>query len=63
MRYLNGTGRLALFTGTETMTARTVDVDARDEATGLPLVVDPQRGPRGRSRTTRTSPTWSEPTR
>ncbi|MEU2554623.1 hypothetical protein ABZ589_23605 [Streptomyces sp. NPDC013313] len=46
MRYFNGTGWLAIFTGTETMSGRTVDVDAWDEATGLALVVDPQRGTR-----------------
>lgn len=46
MHYFNGTGWLATFTGTDTLMARTVHVDAWDEATGLALVVDPQRGMR-----------------
>lgn len=46
MRYFNGTGWLAIFNGTETMTGRTVDVDAWDAATGVALVVDPQLGTR-----------------
>ncbi|MDX2593461.1 hypothetical protein PV343_14610 [Streptomyces sp. WI03-4A] len=46
MRYFNGTGWLAIFTGTETMSGRTVNVDAWDEAPALALVVDPRRGTR-----------------
>ncbi|MEW2049883.1 hypothetical protein [Streptomyces sp. NPDC005476] len=46
MRYFNGTGWLAIFTGTETTIGRTVHVDAWDEATGVALVVDPKRGTR-----------------
>ncbi|MFC4464284.1 hypothetical protein ACFPH6_06845 [Streptomyces xiangluensis] len=46
MHYFNGTGWLAIFTGTETMIGRTVDVDTWDEATGVALVVDPKRGTR-----------------
>lgn len=46
MRYFNGTGWLAIFSGTDTMIGRTVDVDAWDEATGVALVVDPQGGTR-----------------
>ncbi|MFE7276014.1 hypothetical protein [Streptomyces sp. NPDC057623] len=46
MRYFNGTGWLAIFTGTETAIGRTVDVDAWDDATGVALVVDPQGGSR-----------------
>ncbi|MFG2768939.1 hypothetical protein [Streptomyces sp. NPDC048350] len=46
MRYFNGTGWLAIFNGTETMTGRTVHVDAWDETTGAALVVDPKRGTR-----------------
>lgn len=46
MHYFNGTGWLAIFTGTETMIARTMDVDAWDEATGVALVVDPKHGTR-----------------
>ena len=45
-RYFNGTGWLAIFTGTETMIGRTVDVDTWDEATGVALVVDAQPGTR-----------------
>ena len=46
MRYFNGTGWLAIFSGTETVIGRTRDVDAWDETTGIALVVDPQRGTR-----------------
>jgi hypothetical protein len=46
MRYFNGTGWLAIFTGTETMIGRTVHVDAWDETTGVALVVDPKGGTR-----------------
>ncbi len=46
MRYFNGTGWLAIFTGTETMIGRTVNVDGWDETTGVALVVDPRRGTR-----------------
>ncbi|MFB8245291.1 hypothetical protein ACFC5X_09605 [Streptomyces sp. NPDC055952] len=46
MRYFNGTGCLAIFTGAQTTIGRTVHVDAWDEATGTALVVDPKRGMR-----------------
>ncbi|MGW1538909.1 hypothetical protein ACWCPM_01195 [Streptomyces sp. NPDC002309] len=46
MHYFNRTGWLAIFSGTETLIGRTVDVDAWDEATGVALVVDPKRGTR-----------------
>ncbi|MFE1299849.1 hypothetical protein [Streptomyces sp. NPDC058731] len=46
MHYFNGTGWIARFTGTETTMARAVDVDAWDEATGVALVVDTERGVR-----------------
>ncbi|MER7641291.1 hypothetical protein [Streptomyces sp. NPDC126522] len=40
----NGTGPVAMFTGTETMIAWIVDVDAWDKATGVTHPVDPKRG-------------------
>ncbi|MFD5515723.1 hypothetical protein [Streptomyces sp. NPDC127066] len=46
MHYFNGTGWLAILTGTETMIGRTRDADAWDEATDVAMVVDPQRGER-----------------
>ncbi|MGW1882887.1 hypothetical protein [Streptomyces sp. NPDC001970] len=46
MRYFNGTGWLAIFTGTETMIGRTVHVDVWDETTGVALVVDSKQGTR-----------------
>ncbi|MGA4996389.1 hypothetical protein [Nonomuraea bangladeshensis] len=44
MLYFNQTGWVAIFTGTETETGRTVDVEAWEQNTGAALVVDPQRG-------------------
>ncbi|MFC4608966.1 hypothetical protein ACFO9E_14240 [Streptomyces maoxianensis] len=46
MRYFNGTGWVAIFTGTESMTGRTMHVEAWDGTTGVAVVVDAQRGAR-----------------
>ncbi|MGP4097969.1 hypothetical protein [Nonomuraea sp. KM90] len=44
IHYFNRTGWVAIFTGTETETGRTVHVEAWDPVTGTALVVDSQRG-------------------
>ncbi|WP_219516808.1 hypothetical protein [Nonomuraea ceibae] len=44
MRYFSETGWTAIFSGTETETGRMRPVEAWHSATGVALVVDPQRG-------------------
>ncbi len=46
MHYFKATGWLTIFNSPETVTGRTVDVDAWDAATGVPpLAVDPSAVP------------------
>ncbi|MEV5645046.1 hypothetical protein AB0L67_33720 [Streptomyces flaveolus] len=44
VHYFNGTGWLAIFTGTATMIGRTVDVDAETKQQALPWWSIPRRG-------------------
>lgn len=46
MHCFNRTGWPAIFTGTDTVIGRIVDVDAWDGPTGVALVVAPQHGTR-----------------
>lgn len=58
MRYFNQTGWLAIFTCTDTMIGRTVDVDAGTTLRAWPSLSIQSRACGGRSRSTQTSPTW-----